>query len=345
MKDLSRKKIVIDDVAKRAEVSTATVSRVINGFDGVSADVSFRVNSAIEELGYIRPTKNRDRSSISQHVGIVVPNIENPYSANLIKEIQNTFYNFGYKVSIMDSRNDPDKSMECVDSLIKIGVTGLIYIPTHTKCKQELRLESIELPIVCLGRKVDIKGICFVGSETYTGAYNAANYLLSLGHKDVLYITGDRDTVLNINDSCVDQDGYNGFIKAFEEKGIIFNQNNLISGDYDMITTAEGVKKLLLNRTFSAIFTSGDVMAYGAYKAAISSGLSIPEDISILGFDDLPMSSVLDLTTISQNAFGIGQNAGLLLHDLIEERKTGPQEIILATNLCLRSSCGINKNS
>jgi len=343
MKTLPRKKIVIDDVAKSAGVSTATVSRVINGYEGVSIDVSNRVNAAIEELGYIKPIKPKDRSNSNKKIGVVVPNIQNPYSSNLVKQIEDTLDNFGYSVMVMDSKNDPDKSINCVETLIDSGVAGLVYIPTHIKCEQENVLKDIDLPIVFLGRKVDFEEACFVGSETFIGAYNGAKYLLSLGHKDILYITGDSSNLSEKSSASVDKQGYSGFIEALEESGINFDKDNLVSGDYNMNTTYELVREAITNKSFTAIFTSGDVMAYGAYKAVLSSGLSVPNDISILGFDDLPMSSVLDLTTISQNAFGIGQNAGLLLHDLIEERKEGPQEIILPTNLCIRSTCGIKK--
>lgn len=343
MREAPRKKIVIDDVAKKANVSTATVSRVINGFEGVSPEVSARVNSAIDELGYIKPIKNKDKDTINRYVGIVVPHIQNPYSCNLINEIQNTMENFGYSVVVMDSKNDPDKSMKCVETLRKTGISGLIYLPTHSESPQEEELLKMDIPIVFLGRRVGREPVCFVGSETFQGAYNGANYLFSLGHKDILYVTGNIENITESDEPSTDKEGFSGFIKAYEEKGLEFNYNNLISGDYSISKTSELVSSLLQNRSFTAIFTSGDVMAYGAYKAVINGGLSIPEDISVLGFDDLPMSSVLDLTTISQNAFGIGQNAGLLLHDLIEKRKTGPQEIILPTNLCIRSSCGICK--
>ena len=131
MNELPKKKIIIDDVAKRAGVSTATVSRVINGFEGVSSDVSFRVNSAIEELGYVRPVKSKDRDGVERYVGIVVPHIQNPYSNNLVQEIQNTLENLGYSVAIMDSKNDPEKSIKCVELLVKTGISGLIFIPTH----------------------------------------------------------------------------------------------------------------------------------------------------------------------------------------------------------------------
>lgn len=343
MKALPRKKIVIDDVAKSAGVSTATVSRVINGYEGVSPDVVFRVNNAIEDLGYIKPVKPKDRSSLNRKIGIVVPSIQNPYSSNLVKEIQDTLENFGYSVFITDSKNDPDKSINCVNSLLACGVSGLIYIPTHVKCEQEKKLANLEIPIVYLGRKVEQNNICFVGSETFIGSYNGAKYLLSLGHEEILYITGNRENVTVASGYSVDMDGYSGFLKAYEEQGLKFNTKNLISGDYNLTTSFDHVKDVLSKRTFTAIFTSGDIMAYGAYKAVLSAGLTIPGDISILGFDDLPMSSVMDLTTVSQNAFGIGQNAGLLLHDLIENRKEAPQNIILPTHLCIRSSCGINR--
>lgn len=345
MKSMARKKIVIDDVAKAAEVSTATVSRVINGYEGVSPDVISRVNEAIEDLGYIKPVKSKDKLNENRLIGVVLPNINNPYSSNLATEIQLTLDNLGYSLLMMDSQNDGDKSIAAVNTLIKSGITGLIYIPIHQKSKQEKVLSDLKIPIVYLGRRVDQKDTCFVGPETFTGSYNGANYLLSLGHKDILYVTGDRESVLNDKDSNEDKSRFNGFIKALEEKGMNYDTDYLVSGDYDMVISEDAVNKKLKEKKFSAIFASGDVMAYGAYKAVTNAGLRVPEDISILGFDDLPMSSVLNLTTVSHNAFGVGQNAGLLLHDMIEKRKVAPQEIILPTNLVIRSSCGISNSN
>jgi len=337
MKTKPRKKIIIDDVAKLAGVSTATVSRVINGFDGVSPEIIDRVNSAIEELGYLRPVKEKNKAKV---IGIIVPHIQNPYSSNLINETQNTLEGLGYKVLIMDFKNNPDKSIECIEYLVDYGVSGIVFIPAHFQSKRDKDILDFDIPMVFLGRKVD-ESNSFVGSETYNGTYNGTNYLFSLGHTNILYVAGDTR---NFKFSCVEKDGFDGFIKAHEEKGLEFNTENLISGDFDIGTTYNEVLKKLKNRTFTAIFTSGDIMAFGAYRACLSQGLRVPEDISILGYDDLPMSSALNLTTVGQNAFSIGQNAGLLMDALITGKKEGPQEIILPTNLAIRTSCGICKS-
>lgn len=340
MKDVSRKKIVIDDVAKKAQVSTATVSRVINGFEGVSPEVARRVNMAIEELGYIKTTKQKENTS--RHIGVIIPSIQNPFFCNLITEIQNTMENLDYTVSVMDSQNSPQKAVTAFNTLMKAGINGLIYIPTPLAGKEEEKLLSREVPTVLLDRKLQKEGVCFVGSETFTGAYNGANYLLSLGHTKILYLTGNRDNVLKGKASNIEKDRFNGFLKAYNEKGHDFDYSYLISGEYNINTSAERVRELLGEKEFTAIFASADIMAFGAYQAVIAKGLNIPGDISILGYDDLPVSSALNLTTIAQNAFSLGQNAGLLLNDLITGKKEGPQEVILPTNLCIRSSCGIS---
>ncbi|MBN2618333.1 MAG: LacI family DNA-binding transcriptional regulator [Spirochaetales bacterium] len=332
-----RKKIIIDDVAKLANVSTATVSRVINGFDGVSIEISDRVNNAIEKLGYLKPVKDRNKSKV---VGVVVPHIQNPYSSNLINETQNTLEDLGYKVVIMDFKNNPDKAVECVEYLVDYGVSGVVFIPAHFESERDRDILDFDIPKVFLGRKID-KNNNFVGSENYKGIYNGVNYLFSLGHKDILYVAGDER---NLNIPCVEKDCFDGFFNAHSDKNVEFNPENLISGDFDIEVSYNEVLKKLKNRRFTAIFTAGDIMAYGAYKACLSQGLRIPEDISILGFDDLPMSSAFNLTTVGQNAFSIGQNAGFLMDALITGKKEEPQEIILPTNLAIRTSCGICNN-
>ncbi|MBN2618565.1 MAG: LacI family DNA-binding transcriptional regulator [Spirochaetales bacterium] len=336
MNESDNKKVTIEDVAIDAKVSIATVSRVINGFSGVSSDVIERVNKSINDLNYIKNSRIRTFDKKNTYIGVVIPNISNPYSSDLVKMVQDTLDNFGYNVIIMDSGNNDEKSVDSVYKLLNLGIKGLIYLPTHHENNFEKKLLKLSIPTVFLGRKIG-KNTNFVGCETSIGIYNGTKYLLSLGHINIAYITGDKK-------SEVDIDGLNGFLKAYNENDLMFDYDNLLYGDYNMDFTESIVKKMLLEKKVTAIMCSGDIMAYGALKAAKNLGISVPKDLSIMGFDDLPISSVLDLTTIAQNSFSIGQSAALLLDDLLEGRKTTPQEILLPTNIVIRSTCGLCNN-
>jgi len=339
---ISKKKCTLIDVSKLARVSTATVSRVLNNSSSVSEDVKQRVLLAIHQLNYEK--KITQKIIYKRSIGIIVPYINNPYISNLVSEVQNTLIDLEYDVIIMDSKNSPENTTNYIKKLIDYGVSGIVLIPTHSTDIAEDEIDSVKIPIVLLGRKIENCTLSFVGSEIYNGAYNGAKYLLSLGHREILFITGNLHETLNESSTSPDRECYLGFLEAINDIKVNKCKIRIIEGDYNLDKTFNETKIFLSKNNISAIFASGDVMAYGAYKAVTALGYKIPEDISIIGFDDLPLSSVMNLTSISKNSFSVGQNAGLLLHNYISQKIETPQEIIIKTNLCIRESCGINKN-
>lgn len=329
-----KKRVTLEDVANRAGVSTATVSRVINSSAGVREDVIQLVTSVIDELGYRSPNRKSANRSV---IGVVVPHIENPYISNAVSIIEKILDDMGYLTIVMDSYNDDLRSVDCAYYLKELGCDGIIYLPTHKKNREELRLHKIGLPIVFIGRKIDGDAVNFVGSETYNGAFNGCKYLISLGHREIIYITGDRDA----EEGSVDYLGVSGYKQALLDSGLEYKKEYVFSGDYDMEKSGNIILNNFEDLKPSAIFCSGDVMAYGVINALKQLKIEIPKEVSVLGFDDLPISSVVGLTTIAQNTYSIGQNACLILDDMIRGVGREAQELEFPTNIVFRDTCAV----
>lgn len=331
-----KKRVTLEDVAKRAGVSTATVSRVINGSAGVREDVVTLVEGVIKELEY-QPPGRKSNDETQGAIGLVVPYIDNPYVSNIVSIVEKILEGLGYKTIMIDSRNIDSKSVESAFYLQGLGVKGIIYIPTHKRNKDELKLHDLNIPIVCIGRKIEGREVDFVGTETYNAAYNGCKYLISLGHRDILFVTGDSDAT----EGSVDHLGISGYRQALLDSGLEVREKTIISGDYEMKKTEESVLEYFSKHKPSAVFCSGDVMAFGVINCVKRLKLRIPEDVSVLGFDDLPISSVVGLTTIAQNTYSIGQNACLILDDKIKGRDRKTQELLFPTNIVFRNTCAL----
>lgn len=339
MKQQRKKKgPTIQDVADRAGVSVATVSRVLNKSGEVSPTVETQVQSALDAMNYKRMRKIsvKNGENASGLIGLVVPDIENPYFSTLIKGIQDVAHSRGFNIILCDSNNDTDAGMSQIRQIEKNSIEALIYVHAGGETRETEELLGLDIPVVFLDRKLPLPGTNYVGSENRQGAYNAARYLLSLGHKDILYLSGNREL-------STEKERYAGFTRALREEGVEEEQLKLLPCDYSFTKAFREVRRRLKERIdFTAVFAADDYMAFGALRALREAHLKVPEDISLIGFDDLPYSQMVSLTTVSQQAYQLGQNAMWLALDLRAGRKESPQEIILATSLIIRDSCRKN---
>ena len=343
----------ISDIAAEAGVSIATVSRVINASAYVKPDVANAVRQAIERLGYVR-LRIRSGDEPLPVVGLMLPDIENPFFAGLIKGVQSAADTRGFDLLLVDSGNDPGAVPERLDRLAARRVqAALVVAPAGFSASvADLSLQGprgYSAPVVYMDRKVGAANANFVGSENHHGAYNAAVYLASLGHRDVLYLAGDGDL-------SNEAERFAGFMAGMHTVGVAGQD---ASGSqpqgpsrffepcgFSLDAAYRAVKsRLSAGLDFSAIFAADDYMAYGALNALREAGLRVPEDVSLVGFDDLPFSAMIGLTTVKQQAFELGGTALALAIDLAQGRRRGPQSVILATSLIIRGSCGINTRS
>ncbi|HUW71356.1 MAG TPA: LacI family DNA-binding transcriptional regulator [bacterium] len=343
----------ISDIAAEAGVSIATVSRVINASAYVKPDVASAVRHAIDRLGYVR-LRIRSSDEPLPLVGLMLPDIENPFFAGLIKGVQSAADTRGFDVMLVDSGNDPLAVPERLDRLSARRVqAALVVAPAGFNASDAvLSLQGprgYSAPVVFMDRKVGSENAHFVGSENYHGAYNAAVYLASMGHRDVLYLAGDCGL-------STESERHAGFMAGMATAGIT---NLDYAKDepprstrffepcgFSLDAAYRAVKtRLSAGLDFSAIFAADDYMAYGALNALREAGLRVPEDVSLVGFDDLPFSSMIGLTTVKQQAFELGVAALALAIDLAHGRRHGPQSVILSTSLIIRGSCAINARS
>jgi LacI family transcriptional regulator len=324
----------IHDIAAQAGVSPATVSRVLNNNPSVQPEIQQRVRSIAEKLHYAKPRspgqKGQKKSTI---IGLIIPDVLNPFFPLLIKGIENIAKIQGFSIIFCDSENDIETEEKHVRNLLEEGIDGLIFIPAPGTNHLIEELIKEDFPLVFLDRTVSHGNTNFVTCANKEGAHQAAKYLYSLGHRDIVYISGPRYL-------STENERFEGFNNALEEEGVHLKKELIVHGEHSWSTTYQEVKELLnRNMQFSAVFASSDIMAFGAKQAFEDSGLQIPGHVSIIGYDDIPFSSAISLTTISQPAFEMGRNAMHLLIDLIKKRVQTPHHIVLRPSIIIRKSC------
>jgi len=190
-----------------------------------------------------------------------------------------------------------------------------------------------DFPLVFLDRTIENKKTNCVTSANEEGAHQAVKYLLSLGHRDIVYIAGPKYL-------STERERYRGFRKGLQEEGVTHRGELVVQGEHDWNTTYGGITRLIdSGKIFTAIFASSDIMAFGAKQALEDRGFSIPDDVSIIGYDDIPFSSAISLTTISQPTYEMGRNAMHLLIDLMKKRVHSPNHIVLRPSIVIRKSC------
>jgi DNA-binding LacI/PurR family transcriptional regulator len=326
-------KPTIADVAKKARVSVSSVSRVLNQDSTVSADIRTQVEKAVAVLEYKRIRKvSRDRKKLYA-LGVVVPEIENPYFLQLLKGIEGVARRHAYNLILSDSENKLEFEQEQVKQLKEKGVDGLIVIPASSYDHSVLEIVEEGYPCVLLDRYLIGKQTNSVACDNKSGVYQAIKYLLALGHKEIVYVDGPKGI-------SVQRDRFEGYKQAFAEAELEIKKERIIQGDFSLNSACLAMSALLeREREFTAVFASNDMMAFGALKALSAKGLRVPEDVSLMGYDDIPLCSAIGLTTVHQPSFEMGKEATILLFDLIHERVRAQQHVVLMPSLVIRDSC------
>ena len=323
----------IHDVAKRAGVSLSTVSRVINGHPSVSPQTRGRVEAAIRDLQYEKTKTEQVRPARKMKaVGLIVPDILNPFFACLIKGIEHVSRIHNYSLILCDSENNAAIEQQHLNALADRAVDGIIIIPSSETVSVD-RLVRNNVPFVFLDRFLEIKGANYVISDNEEGAFQAVKYLLKLGHRRIVNLTGPQYL-------STEKERFKGYQRALLEEGIEQNEEFIICGNYELEDAYHEVAALLKKHvTFTAIFATNDIMAFGAKQALEEQGFNVPDDVSLVGYDDIRFSLTLSLTSVAQPTHEMGRNAMVLLIDLIKGRIQTPQHIVLRPSMVIRSSC------
>jgi DNA-binding LacI/PurR family transcriptional regulator len=329
-------RVNMHDIAKQARVSLGTVSNVVNGSAVVSEPLRRRVLQTIEKLGYhpsqLARALRRDSSNM---IGMVVPDITNPFFPALVRAVEDVAYSNLYRLVLCNSDNDPKKEATYLRELQSYLPAGLLLIAA---VESELTHPPVRngrlTPTVCIDRKPQgWKGdIIRTGNET--GAYSAARHLIDYDHRRIGMIGGPSH-LANSNERL------KGFRRALKEAKIEIPAAYIQIGNLDRASGLEAALRLLrLPSRPTAIFAANDLMAMGALLAVRELGLHCPEDVSIVGFDNLEVVELLmpPLTTIEQPAYSLGVAAADLLLQRISGLTEPAREIVLETKLIRRDS-------
>lgn len=326
---MNDKKITLSYIAKKANVSIATVSRVLNGNSSVDEKIKNKINKIANSDGYTIKKNIKNKQIIS----VIIPDITNPFFANIIEGIENTANLYGYHIIL--SQYKENKDILNFRDITKIAVSGYIIVASTGKSEyfNEI-LTKVNVPIIFLDRKVDINNINYVGSDNKIGAYNAAKYLIDLGHRNIIYMAGPQDI-------STEKERFDGFIKALNDNNIDFDDSKYKKiANFNFDESYEQMKAIIKSKlNYTAIFSACDVMCFGIKKATEEYGISIPNDISLIGYDNIPFSSMIGLTTVSSQAYEMGKNAVLSVLNIISERITDNINIVLQPNIVIRNSC------
>lgn len=330
-----REKVSIIDVARRAGVSPATVSRVLNKTANVSPELKERVLSAVSELNYVPdPFAHGMRTKRTRSIGLIISDITNPFFPELARGVEDYVSSLGYSLILCNTDAKPENEKRYVELLLNKGIDGLMFTSLRIGEDVIRSLLNDGIPCILVGRKPEnIEGLVYVVTDNYRGGCIAGEYLFSLGHRRFAHISGPLD-------NSAGRERLAGFIDALKKRGIKEKDITIINSDFTMEGGYKSVEDILRLETLpSGIFFANDAMAIGALQRFWEDRIGIPETFSIIGFDNIKVSGLVSppLTTISQEIYKIGQLSARELIKIIEGEKGEP--VILEPKLIERRSC------
>ena len=323
----------IRDVARQAGVSHQTVSRVINRSADVLPETRALVEAAIEQMGYRPSAIARSMArGLTHTLACISPNLTDYTFASVIEGAETEARQHDYFI-LSSSAADPDAFRQLVDELVgHRWVDGLIVINPYSDERHQYVPE--DFPVVYVGARSHGESISLVCLDDEMVAYEATRHLLSLGHRHIATVTGP------MAEDC-SQDRAKGYRRALQEAGIAFDEQLIVEGDWSATSGQEALLSFVSqSHTPTAVFAQNDRMAMGVLRAARDAQLKVPEQLAVIGVDDMPLSSYFDppLTTMRQDMPRIGQEATRLLLELIQDRNTAIQEVKLPAQLVVRQS-------
>ncbi len=328
--------ITIKDVAKAANVSVATVSRVLNNKNNVSEEAVQAVNRAVEELGYSPNFLGRDlRKSETKRILALIASTEQSFYNDVLRGMQDAAYTQGYDILIATTRNSPEHEMHLLGMLFSRAVDGAVLLAPRLDGKTISDLSKRYKLAICLER-LDISDVLCVTIDNERAGYDATKYLLGKGRKRIGLIT----TAIR-SQSSVDRE--NGYARALKDAGIELDTDLIYYGDYEAETGTKGCEHLMhLPNRPDAIFSISDTLSIGAMTYAVQHGITVGKDVLFFGFDNIAYSHMFipRLSTVEQPCYLQGKT---VIEKLISNIKTEAQDkstYMLPHSLILRESTG-----
>ncbi|MDW7668997.1 MAG: LacI family DNA-binding transcriptional regulator [Bacillota bacterium] len=326
--------VTIRDVSKKSGYSVATVSRVINDSDLVTEETKKKVGQVIEELGFVPNNTARGLSTRKSFaIGMIVPNISNPFFGELIKGAEEAAGEKGFNIIILNSSYNNEKTIKDIMILKSRNVDGIIMSSADFDESIYNTLVENNIPFVLTGPVSSNHEINYVSIDNLEGAKKATEHLVKLGHKRIGYMAGDYASYLN----KLRLQGYSETLKANNiktDENLIFQEN-----------VEKNIIKLINMKPSerpTAIFTFNDYMALEYMEKLEEKGIKIPEDIAVVGFDNIKMASYysIGLTTVDNRQEEFGRKSFELLLNIIKDKNEETHQIITKPKLIIRKTCG-----
>jgi DNA-binding LacI/PurR family transcriptional regulator len=327
--------VTMRDIARRAGVSTATVSRALAGSDAVTTEVRERVLAVASELSYVPSRLPANlRSKSVRILSLVVGNVRNPYFPELIGGAEEAAAKAGFSLLFGDSDEDAERESAILAQLAVERVAGVAVAATSGVTDGLRALLSVRIPVVAVDRRLPEVEVDTVTVDNEAAMYRGVRHLLELGHRRIALVSGPMDV------SAI-RERHGGYVRALTEAGISPVPSLIRHADLREPLARSGAEELLAAQP-SAFVTVNNLATVGALKALRHAGLKVPDDVSVLGFDDLLAGELLDppLTAIAQPTYTIGQKAIELLVRRIATPDVPVSDVVLDTEFIVRASTG-----
>lgn len=334
-------KYTIEDVAREAGVSITTVSRVINGNYPVKKETRERVEAAIKKLNFQpNPLARSLINKRTNSIGVVVPGLTNMFFTEVVHGIERIMRSRDYDVYISDSRGRADSEKRRIDKFLERYVDGIVLIDPQTENMKNGFIEEVskKIPVVCINGYHENVRTNFVLSDEEKGTKEALEHLISLGHKNIAFIRGESSYSYDIKENL-----YKEYMKNIGIEPIVItvqDGNNIDVVENTMRVLIELSSKYQLGKEITAFFACNDLMAVGVLNGCYELNLKVPDDIAIIGFDNIILSQMTNpkLTTVDQNMRLLGERAAQKLLDLIEDKNLYSDTDVIETKLIIRKS-------
>lgn len=329
----------LEEIAKMANVSRSTVSRVVNNHPNVSEEARERVWEVIKKVGYQPHAAARSLATNRSNVlALIIPEpvakiFTDPFFPLLIKGMASACNDHKYNLMLSLFNDKSEQESQYLRVLKSGSLDGAVIASTVLDDPLVPRLIADGISFVMVGSYPDER-VSYVDVDNVNGGRIAVEHLLRLGHERVATITGPMSMKASM-------DRFEGYRQALKNRGLEVDPNLVAEGDFTEQGGYAAMKALLLQKP-TAVFVASDTMAFGAARAIREAGLSIPGDVALVGFDDLPVSSAMNppLTTVRQPIEKLGYLATEVLIDIVDGKVQQPQRLVLPTELVIRQSCG-----
>lgn len=331
-------KTTIGDVAAHAGVSKATVSRVLNNDPNVAEDLRLRVQKSAKTLGY-KPNRaaRRLKKNLNDVVGFLIPGIQNPFFASILRGAEDLAYESGIGILPYSTADDVARQQVYLERLQGDHVAGIVIVAApSTRADTFTSLSDANIPVVLLDRSSDEIDVDVVRVDSLRGAYLAVQHLIGLGYTRIGTISG-------LTELSTGRERLQGYRLALADAGLRAHEELITAGDFLESGGYNGMRRLMrLAEPPDAILVANNLMMVGALTAIRELGIRVPEQVALVGFDDLPLSALLTppLTVMAQPTYELGREALRLLMQRMKTPDALPRTVTLPAQLIVRESCG-----